>query len=271
MPNRRPDTMTDVRELLDRLATELRQTQRELECVRRRPNLSPYAVLILVLALGVSLATRSVGAQSPSRVVAPFTVVDENGQTLLEVVEKNGRANMQIGQVWLGTGSSGTGFVEIFRANNKPALDMGLDANLFGIRLYSPDDGIEWASIAEAKIGGGVFVANDANGKIRMLMSGQGQLHAVDAAGATRATMTTDGAFSIRNKNGTTIARLGESPGANGTFQLANSSGDAVVEAGLLPTGAGVVRTYPNGGVVGGPLGLPGTFIMGFLGSTKGK
>jgi hypothetical protein len=74
--------------------------------------------------------------------------------------------------------------------------------------------------------------------------------------------MTSDGAFSIRSASGTTIARLGEG-NAGGLFQLANSGGNAMVDAGVLPSGAGAVRAYPLGSPSAGLLGMPGTFIMG--------
>jgi hypothetical protein len=273
MPNLSPDEATEIRVLLDRLTNELRHTQRELAYVRRRRNASPYVVVVLILALGVSLATRSVGAQSSNRVVAPFTVVDANGKEMLFVGDPfgDGQIIVRAGRAAIGTSSNGNGFVQLQRSNDQRGILMGGPSSKYGLRIFDSTGDVELVSINEAAVGGGVLTANDKAGKTRMLMSGQGQLHAVDASGATRATMTADGAFSIRNKNGTTIARLGESPSANGMFQLANSGGDAVVEAGLVSTGAGVVRTYPNGGVVGGALGLPGTFIMGFVGSTKGQ
>ncbi len=68
--------------------------------------------------------------------------------------------------------------------------------------------------------------------------------------------MTSDGAFSIRSASGTTIARLGEG-NAGGLFQLANSGGNAMVDAGVLPSGAGAVRAYPLGSPSAGLLGCP--------------
>ena len=72
----------------------------------------------------------------------------------------------------------------------------------------------------------------------------------------------------MRSAGGTTIVRLGEGQGG-GLFQLANGGGSAMVEAGVLPTGEGVVRAYPLGNPALGLVGMPGTFIMGHGG--KGK
>jgi hypothetical protein len=87
----------------------------------------------------------------------------------------------------------------------------------------------------------------------------------VDATGKTRATMTAEGAFSIRNASGATVVRVGEGS-TGGGLQIANSGGDAMVEAGVLTTGAGLVGAYPLGSPGAGLVGLPGTFIMGRLG-----
>ena len=74
--------------------------------------------------------------------------------------------------------------------------------------------------------------------------------------------MVGEGAFSIRSAGGTTVVRIGEGTGG-GLLQIANSGGNAMVEAGLHPTGAGIVRAYPLGSPGGGMVGMPGTFIMG--------
>lgn len=129
--------------------------------------------------------------------------------------------------------------------------------------------GTELATMGEARVGGGVFVANDGSGKIRMLMSGQGELHAVDPAGVSRATVTSEGALAARNAGNVTIARLSDSGGGNGILQIANSGGNAMVEAGILPTSEGVVRAYPLGGPPATMIGMPGTFIKGWTGGQK--
>ena len=72
-----------------------------------------------------------------------------------------------------------------------------------------------------------------------------------------------EAAFSIRNKGGTTIVRIGETSGG-GVLQLADQGGSAMVEAGVLP-GHGIVRAYPLGNPGVGLIGMPGTFISGFV------
>jgi len=306
---------------VDKLANELRNTQRELERLRLERRVSPTFLPLLVMVLGAALATRSLDAQTSGRVVAPFTVVDKAGNPLFEVVNDNGRATIRAGLVIMGTGASGGGYVVVQRPNKNTALALGqrndnfalrvfdISGNTdlatvgeasagsggyvavrrqngnnavalgqsngsFGLRVFDTAGKSELATVSEAKVGGGVFVANDGAGKTRMLMSGTGQLHAVDEGGTTRATMTSEGAFSIRNAAGTTVLRLGESAGGAGQLQLANSAGNAMVEAGVLRTNAGVVQAYPLGlgaAPAGGLLGIgaPGTFIMGFIGSRK--
>ncbi len=261
------ESHTHVSEQIERLAAELRNTQRELERLRRDRPVAPTMLLILVTVLGAGLATRSTDAQTPGRVVAPFTVVNSTGQPLFAVEDTNGRPTIRAGLVTMGTGVSGGGFVVVHRSNTNDAVALGQRDGNFGLRVFDVTGKLELARVSEAKVGGGVFVANDGNGKTRMLVSGTGQLHAVDASGATRATITDDGALSVRNKQGATVAKLFHGQSGAGSLQLANSGGDAVVEAGLLATGAGVVRAYPAG--MPGGMGVPGTFIMGFLGSLK--
>jgi hypothetical protein len=130
-------------------------------------------------------------------------------------------------------------------------------------------DGSAIATMGEARVGGGVFVAADGDGKTRMLMSGQGELHAVDPGGVTRATVTSEGALSVRNSNNATIVKLSGSPAGNGVFELADTSGNAMVEAGILPTSEGVVRAYPLGGPPGTMLGMPGTMLKGWRGGDQ--
>ena len=105
---------------------------------------------------------------------------------------------------------------------------------------------------------------------MRSVMNGlHGEIHIIDAAGVTRATMASNGndaAFTVRNASGTTIARFGEGT-AGGLLQLANSGGNAMVEAGIHTSGVGLVRAYPIGSPGLGMVGMPGTFLLGRAGS----
>jgi hypothetical protein len=63
-------------------------------------------------------------------------------------------------------------------------------------------------------------------GTIRAIVSGTGQIHVAGDEGSTLATMVAEGgeaAFSIRNKGGTTIVRIGETS-AGGVLQLADQA-----------------------------------------------
>ena len=124
------------------------------------------------------------------------------------------------------------------------------------------------ASLGEASIGGGAVAAYNKAGTIGAIVSGTGQIHVANDAGQTFATMVAEknqGAFTIRSASGTTIARLGEGS-SGGLFQLADHAGNAMVEAGIIPSGLGVVRAYPVGSPAVGLVGMPGTFILGWSG-----
>ena len=412
----------ELRQRVEQLARELHDTRREVERLRRRRRVAPAVALVLCGAGGWTLGLPATSAQgTPSRVVAPFTIVDEKGQELVSVTAAEGFARMRVGAqggnvwlgtgasragfltvqrqdgtnavalgqigsgpsgvhvmdaggkaavaeltsagphgslslsragggrfldgrisdsgapvlhvgekggVWLGTGRSGTGFVVARRADNTDAVAIGaMGGGAPGVRILdaagtnalselsgdgsgstllvgapgggkaalkvgataaaadafvsigrgagghvvrvSDADGSEVATMGEARVGGGVFVASDGTGKVRMLMSGQGELHAVDAAGVTRATVTSEGALSVRNSSNTTVVRIAGSGGGNGMLQITNSGGNAMVEAGVLPTSEGVVRAYPLGGPPGTMIGMPGTMIKGWTGAGK--
>ena len=156
-------------------------------------------------------------------------------------------------------------------AGRKARVSIGATEGRYGVNVYT-SAGTQLASLAEARNGGGGVATFDRTGNLRAVMNGlHGEIHVVDASGATRATMVTDngkGAFSIRSAGGTTVVRLSEGQ-QGGILQLANMGGNATVEAGTLPDGAGLVRAYPLGSPGAGLIGMPGTFIMGRLGQGK--
>jgi hypothetical protein len=121
------------------------------------------------------------------------------------------------------------------------------------------------ARLGEASVGGGAMATYNASGTIGAIVSGTGQIHVANSAGQTFATMVAEGnqgAFTIRSASGTTVARLGEGT-AGGLFQLADQAGNAMVEAGIHPSGVGLVRAYPLGSPARGLVGMPGTFLLG--------
>ena len=134
----------------------------------------------------------------------------------------------------------------------------------FGVTVAGPGQS-PVARIGEASVGGGVVATYNSAGTIGAIVSGTGQIHVANNAGQTFATMVAEnnqGAFSIRSASGTTIARLGEGTGG-GLFQLADQAGNAMVEAGIHPSGVGLVRTHPIGSPGLGMVGMPGTFLLG--------
>jgi hypothetical protein len=134
----------------------------------------------------------------------------------------------------------------------------------FGLTVAGTDRSVK-AQVGEAAVGGGVVAAYNSSGSIGAILSGTGQIHVANSAGQTFATMVAEknqGAFTVRSASGTTVARLGEGTGG-GLFQLADQAGNAMVEAGIHPSGVGLVRTYPMGSPALGMVGMPGTFLLG--------
>src|SRR5688572_4893219 len=118
----------DLRQRVEELARELSDTRRELDRLRTSRRFSPAAGVVLCVIVVASFTGRSIGAQgsaAPSRLVAPFTVVDDKGQELLSVTSAGGFARLRVGaqggSVWLGTGGSGAGFVTVQRADGTDA------------------------------------------------------------------------------------------------------------------------------------------------------
>jgi len=165
--------------------------------------------------------------------------------------------------------SSGKG---VFRVGDTVKLDdaritVGRGAKGNYAISVADDQGHALAQLGQAQNGTGVVTTYDTTGTIRAIVSGTGQIHVTGDDGNTLATMVAEGgqgAFSIRNKGGTTIVRVSESSVGGGLLQLADQGGSAMVEAVVLP-GHGVVRAYPLGNPGVGLIGVPGTFISGFL------
>src|SRR5262245_59017109 len=105
----------DVRERLDRLASELRETKRDLQRVRIERRILPALVLLVVAVFG-TVGTRSTQAQNSGRVVAPFAVVDQLGRELFKVESINDRPAVRAGLVVMGTGASGGGYLSVEHA-----------------------------------------------------------------------------------------------------------------------------------------------------------
>jgi hypothetical protein len=172
-----------------------------------------------------------------------LTVTDAAAKPILRVAEQ----------------ASTTAFVNIAKQDNRYHVSV---ANAAGTRL---------ASIGEANNGAGGVWAFGTDGKMRALLNGlTGEIHVLDGGGISRATMAVGSngaaAISLRAASNTTVARLGEGQ-LGGWLQLANSSGYATVEAGTHPKGVGLIRAFPVGSPGGGMVGMPGTFLLGRIGS----
>jgi len=264
----RPDLVAFEQQLAE-LRRELAQTRAEVARVRGASAHARMSLAALVSTVALAFFGGSMGAQTAGqKVVAPFEVVDQGGTTLMSVTNTGLGPQLRVDKAAMGTGAYGAYFVAE-RSDGSDMAAIGSFQGAPGVYVMDPSGKKPIAVLAQAKVGGGVAYATDSAGIIRALVSGQGEFHAADGVGRTRATMTQDGAFTARNASGVTIARFGEGAGGVGQLQLANSAGSAIVEAGQLVTGAGVVRAYPMGTPGMGVLGMPGTFIMGFLGAKK--
>jgi hypothetical protein len=89
-----------------------------------------------------------------------------------------------------------------------------------------------------------VFAAYNTAGTIGAILSGTGQVHVADGKGQSLATMFSDngqGALQRAQceRDDNCEAERGE---LGGVLQLANSGGNAMVDAGVLPSGVGAVR-----------------------------
>jgi hypothetical protein len=134
----------------------------------------------------------------------------------------------------------------------------------FGVTVAGTGQSVA-ARVGEASVGGGAVAAYNSAGNIGAILSGTGQIHVANSSGQTFATMVAEknqGAFTIRSASGTTVARLGEGTGG-GLLQLADLAGNGMVEAGIHPSGVGLVRTHPIGSPALGMVGMPGTFLLG--------
>jgi hypothetical protein len=180
----------------------------------------------------------------------------QSGLPMLVVGEPEG------GGVVIGVGASQSGAIVVRRDDGSVAVDIAQTEGFYGVTVAGAS-GTPLARLGEARNGAGAVSTFDPTGNLRAVMNGlNGEIHVVDASGASRATMVAEGAFSIRSAGGATLVRIGEGTGG-GLLQIANSGGNAMVEAGVHPTGAGIVRAYPLGSPGGGMVGMPGTFIMG--------
>jgi hypothetical protein len=174
-------------------------------------------------------ATTGPGGTSVIR--APFEVQDEKGKPILRVVER---------------GIASRGLYVFNEQGNVAAQVAALPDGGGRIFVYpgtQPLGGVTvpaYAAIAYPNTGPTMWMLR-ADGK---------PLAKIDNEG-----------FAAFNKNGIGVAALGAKPASGaGYLTLGEPSGNAIVEAGVLPDGRGVVRAYPLGGKP--PIPIP-NLLMG--------
>ena len=208
------------------------------------------------------------------RVLAPFEVVMPKGEgyaPLLRIEEQNvvfyNSAGKQV--AWIRADNRGGLLVTesvagdrtaliaaqekrahvLIKENNKNRVDLGRQDNgRYNLQVYGAQDKLV-AGIGQSRAGPGVLVI-------------------ADGAGVEKATLFLDstrssGRLDVANPAGTVVGVIAANPQA-GLLQLTDSGGTTMVEAGVNPNGAGVVRTGPNMRGFGvGFVGLVPSMILG--------
>lgn len=164
--------------------------------------------------LEAHLASRSAaGFQGPSRVQAPFEVVDKAGKVVFQVIADPSSS----------VAPAARGRVQIARGS--------LDNYVLAIRRANGDAS---AILAETKFGTGQLQLNDAT-KERVTVSGDEGLRVKNPQGKPIITLGFNAGNTAKG-----ILEL------EGLFQVFDATGETMVEAGTAPTGVGVVRVGPG-------------------------
>lgn len=181
---------------------------------------------VAVLTQRIATLEHTPSAPPGHRVKAPFSVVDAAGKPIFEVIGQPRAFHLKTASGHVLAYASATETGGSFRARS---FDGGTEAVL------------------------GV------NGNAGMVFVRKG--------GITRGTLgiAENGkpSLEITNDAGVSVAALLPGASGGGKLQLGNAAGNSMVEAGVLASGVGLVRTFPFGNPGAGLLGMPGTFIMG--------
>ena len=207
------------------------------------------------------------------RVRAPFEVVTRNGRRVLRIEDHSVTLYTLSGKpvVWIVADNAG-GMLQtqsiggdrevtlsaqgnfariLIKEKDHDRVDLGRRKNgRYGLQVFGASNKLV-SYLGQSEAGSGLLLIADANGteKAEMFVrkqDGAGRIHVTNAAGAIVGIMQASGSEN-------------ESP-----FQLSDAAGTAMVEAGVIKTGAGVVRAGPefrNFGV--GLLGIVPSMIMG--------
>jgi hypothetical protein len=286
--------IADAEALLSLLRVELRAADRR----EARRLFTWKALTACSLTSSLALVVLTVAPRPPGEAVAlatpvkaPFHVVDKAGKILLRVEEnyqghrgvfvhnRGGKTSAQMGE-----SKKGNGFAEVFDAGGATTTLLG---GVGGLAIWKGDivvsdenkrkrteigrQGVRVFDDAEQAIArfgadpsnkfGTLVVGAGGTTMVAVLAGGEvGSVTVSDSAGKTVADIGAAGVQVFHD--GTSVARLGLSPGGTGAGYLAigNPGGSAVVEAGMLPDGFGVVRAYPLSGNT--PIPIP-NFIQG--------
>lgn len=153
----------------------------------------------------------AVGVRGPSRVRAPFEVVDDAGQTIFQVTAAFGTSAQSRGRVQIARGSLNN-YVLTFRRSS----------------------GDVSATIAEAPNGVGSLQLRDGSGNQRVRIDGDGGIRLLGPNGEKVA------GFGFKDQNAArALLQL------DGVLQIFDGS-RSMVEAGTGPAGVGVVRVGPG-------------------------
>lgn len=185
-----------------------RSSSARIDELRRQNELLQFRIEGFEKRLGALVVT---GVQGPSRVQAPFEVVDHSGQTIFQVTGEVGSTAPSRGRVQIARGS----------------LDN------FVLTLRRPNGDVS-AVIAEAPNGVGSVQLRDGSGNQRVRLDGDAGVKLLGPKGESVA------GLGFRNQNAARgVLTL------DGLFQISDG-GKTTVEAGTNPSGVGVVRVGPG-------------------------
>ncbi len=212
------------------------------------------------------------GRLAPTKVVAPFEVVNDDGQRvfLIEdgqvsfynragkrvvriVANENGgylQALSGTGTLSTSIGASGDDVGVLVQENEKLRVDLGRGSiGTYSLRFLKAD-GKLIAGIGQSPEGSGTALVFDANGRPRARMWVTPGRNA--------------GIVDVLNDGNKAVASLTAGEGGDGRFELTNAAGEPMVVAGVTEGNVGVVRAGPfmfNSGAMF--VGLPGSYIAG--------
>ena len=210
------------------------------------------------------------GRLVPTKVRAPFEVIDRNKQRIFYVAEQSVLLYSQAGEqvVWIVANEAG-GALQVDSTDGKTATLAALDKRANLLVQEGNRDRIDIGRRVDGRYGLKVFSnAATVAAYIGQSETGTGLAFVADKAGnfgvKTGIDDTGTGFVSVMNTQGAEVASLFSDPDGAGRLKLSDSSGSMRVNAGVTNEGRGVVQTGPgfyNSGV--GILGLVPSYILG--------